>query len=326
MLKLRGTFSQNPRLAPLLDGTIKPEGIEIEFEMGQPNELHERHLRDDAYDIFEFSISHFMMTKEHPSPTGRWDWVGLPIFLSKALMTMNTLVNVASGVEHPRDLKGKRFGIPDFSMTAGLWWRAMLRALYGYHAWDTSWVVGRTFEHSHAALIGVTGVSPRIPIEWPDRRGVLNEMLQSGAIDAAYPAGAEVALDADTGKVKRMFNDGGMSYIGDFVDKTGYAPVNHTVVVQRRVLDENPWAAEALYDAFERSKQEAYRRDPSSRVLFPEQPLVGQTDRFGDDPFVSGMAANREMLTYACEQSVEEGLAAAMIDIDGLFAEALRGT
>src|SRR5438105_3961332 len=59
MLQLHGTFSPNPRMAPLIDGTVKPEGIEITFESGQAGELHERHLRDNAFDVFEFSISHY---------------------------------------------------------------------------------------------------------------------------------------------------------------------------------------------------------------------------------------------------------------------------
>ena len=73
MLQLRGTFSPNPRLAPLLDGTVKPTGIEIQFESGSAGELHETHLRDNAFDVFEFSISHYMMTREHP---GKWEWNG----------------------------------------------------------------------------------------------------------------------------------------------------------------------------------------------------------------------------------------------------------
>jgi len=57
MLKLRGAFSQNPRLVPLLDGTVKPEGIEIEWEMGAPGPMFHHHLKENDFDVFEFSIS-----------------------------------------------------------------------------------------------------------------------------------------------------------------------------------------------------------------------------------------------------------------------------
>src|SRR5437867_2176405 len=93
-LHLRGTFSNNARVRPLLEGIVKPRDIEIDWEIGQPAELHERHLRDDAFDVFEFSISHYMTTVEHPSPDGKWDWAALPIFLSKGLLCLGSLKNV----------------------------------------------------------------------------------------------------------------------------------------------------------------------------------------------------------------------------------------
>jgi 4,5-dihydroxyphthalate decarboxylase len=325
MLQLRGTFSPNPRLEPLLDGAVKPEGIEVQFESGQAGELHERHLRDNAFDVFEFSISHYMMTREHP---GKWEWTALPIFFSKAFMTLVAQVNVNSGIETAADIKGKRFGVPDYSMTAALWFRAMLRALYGTRTADNSWVIGRTKEHSHAALIGIDeeDLPKSIPISWATRRGEINELLQAGRIDVAYPAGEEVALDTSTGKLRALFPDGGRAFVQAFVEKTGFAPVNHTVVVQRRIVEENPGAAEALFDAFERSKQEAYRRNPSAAALFPRQPLAGQADVFGADPFPSGVKANLPMLQMATGQSVEDGLAPKPIDVEELFWPSLRST
>src|SRR5437762_2244914 len=100
MLQLRGTFSPNPRMAPLVDGTVQPEGIELTFESGQAGELHERHLKDNAYDVFEFSISHYMLTKQRP---GKWDWAALPIFFSKAFMTLSAQVNVNAGIADAGD-------------------------------------------------------------------------------------------------------------------------------------------------------------------------------------------------------------------------------
>ncbi len=325
MLQLRGTFSPNPRLEPLLDGTVKPTGIEIHFESGSAGELHEMHLRDNAFDVFEFSISHYMMTREHP---GKWEWTALPIFFSKAFMTLAALVNLNSGIETPKDIKGKRFGVPDYSMTAALWFRAMLRQLYGTRTADNQWFIGRTKEHSHAALIGIDedDLPKNIPIRWATRRGEINELLQSGNIDVAYPAGEEVPLDASTGNVRPLFPDGGRAFVQEFVQSTGFAPVNHTVMVQRRIVEKDPWVAEALFEAFEKSKQEAYRRNPAAAALFPRQPLEGQAEVFGTDPFPSGVKANLPMLRMATEQSVEDGLAPRPIDVEELFWPSLRNT
>jgi 4,5-dihydroxyphthalate decarboxylase len=204
----------------------------------------------------------------------------------------------------------------------------MLRQLYGTRTADNEWVIGRTKEHSHAALIGVDeSLLPKnIHISWATRQGEINELLQSGKVDVAYPAGYQVALDADTGNVKPLFPDGGRAFVQAFVESAGYAPVNHTVVIQRRILEKDPWVAEALFEAFEKSKQEAYRRDPAAAALFPKQPLAGQADAFGADPFPSGVKANLPMLRMATEQSVEDGLAPRPIDVEELFWPALRNT
>ncbi len=191
ILRLRGTFSNNPRVRPLLDGTVKPTGIEIDWESGSPADLHERHLRDDDCDVFEFSISHFMESKAQSGQ--RWDWAMLPVYRSKALLCVGSLANMHSGVERAQDLKRKRFGVPDYSMTAALWFRAMLRELYGYHPWDISWFVGRTLEHSHTELVGVSRekLTSRVSITWPDRPGALGELLLAGKIDAAWGSTGE---------------------------------------------------------------------------------------------------------------------------------------
>jgi 4,5-dihydroxyphthalate decarboxylase len=325
MLQLRGTFSPNLRMAPLLDGTVKPNGIEIAFESGQAGELHERHLRDNAFDVFEFSISHYMQTKLRP---GRWDWAAIPIFFSKAFMTLDAQANVSSGVESAADIKGRRMGVPDYSMTAALWFRAMLRELYDCHTSDVEWVVGRTKEHSHGSLLGMdeSDFPSNIKVTWPNRPGALNDMLQNNEIQVAYAAGEEVPLDKTSPKIRPLFPDGGRAFVESFVKSTGFAPVNHTVVVQRRILEKDPWVAEALFEAFEESKRVAYQRDPKAAALFPRQSLEGQAEVFGADPFKSGLAANRPMLKMAAEQAVEDGLSKQIVDIPSLFWESLQNT
>jgi len=325
MLQLRGTFSPNPRMAPLIDGTVKPKNIEITFESGQAGELHEMHLRENSFDVFEFSISHYMQTKLRP---GKWDWTALPIFFSKAFMTLDAQVNVNSGIESAADIRGKTFGVPDYSMTAALWFRAMLRELYDIHTPDVKWIVGRTKEHSHGSQLGMdeSDFPKDISVTWPNRHGAINDMLQSGEIDVAYAAGEEVPIDKSSPKIRPLFNDGGRAFVEAFVKSAGFGPVNHTVVVQRRILEKDPWVAEALFEAFEESKREAYRRNPAAAALFPRQPLEGQADIFGADPFQSGLKANRPMLKMAADQALEDGLSKDVVDIPSLFWPALQNT
>lgn len=331
MLPLRVAFSPNPRLRPLLDGTVKVPGLELEFELGQPGAMFHRHLQLDEFDVFEFSISDYLIARQKPHLRDR-RWTAIPIFLSRAFLSLNTCVNVGSGIDGFADLKGKRFGLPDYTMTAALWMRAMINELYGIRPTDIAWYLGRSHEVSHAVDLGVhRDPPPGLSLTWLDRGDALNQMLHAGDIDAAY---GDSAPDRDGGvpitegtRVKRLFaQDGGRGFITEFVSKTGFTPVNHTVLVQQRLVEKEPWLAMALFDAFEQSKQEAYHRDPGAYVLFKGDDPDRQAATFGPDPYPSGLAANRPMLAMGAQQSLKEGLTHQLTNVDELFWETVRST
>jgi len=318
MLELRGAFSDNPRLQPLVDGTVTARDIQITWEKIDPGTAFLHHLQQNDFDVFEFSISNYMMVSQLQ---GRgWDWTAIPVFLSKAMPIISSVVGERSGIEGPEDLGGKSFGMGEFSMTAGLWLRAMIDALYGIRPQDVRWYA----EDERDAILEFRGRQPKdISITWLDRPGAVMEMVQAGELDAAFAAGRRGgALPG----VKPLFADGGRSFFEAYYRKTGLTPVNHTVVVQRQVLDENPWAGQALFEALERAKQEAYRRDPSARAIFAGSDLDWQASVFGADPYPTGLAANRTMLEAAADQSNKEGLTRQPVNPDELFHESVRGT
>lgn len=324
-LELRAAFSPNPRVAPLVDGTVQPRGIELSWDSGTAGELHEAHLRESAYDVFEFSISNYIVTRERFRDL--WDWVMIPVYASKATLGLNTLVNAAAGVEGAGDLAGRRFGIPDYTMTAGLWFRAQLRELYGITAQDVDWYVGRQGEQSHGNQLGFDAQPPAGVVLHGVPGGDVNAMLQAGALDAAFPA-EDVPIDTTTGRVAPLFPDRGRRFFADYHAGTGHLPVNHVVLVQRRLVENAPWVAEALLEAFEQAKQESYRRDRAARGVFRggNDDLDWQASEFGDDPFPYGVAANVEMLSTACRQSNLDGLTSTLWDLRDFVADGVANT
>src|SRR5205823_10229460 len=91
MLKLRGCFSKNPRIYPLMEGVVRAEGIELDIDREDHGDTFAWLLDGGPSDVFEFSISHYMTTFERQDP--RWDWTALPIFLAKATPFLETRVN-----------------------------------------------------------------------------------------------------------------------------------------------------------------------------------------------------------------------------------------
>jgi hypothetical protein len=56
-LRITIAFSDNPRLDPLTDGTVKPQGIDLDFVTVEPGALFYRNLVYDEFDASEMSIS-----------------------------------------------------------------------------------------------------------------------------------------------------------------------------------------------------------------------------------------------------------------------------
>src|SRR5215472_3497675 len=96
-LRLTLAFSDNPRLDPLKDGTVKPQNLELEFVTLEPGTLFMRNLLYDEFDASEMSISETLLTVER-SDGSKWDWSALPVFLSRGHHWPYLYVNTASGI------------------------------------------------------------------------------------------------------------------------------------------------------------------------------------------------------------------------------------
>lgn len=334
-MKLTIGFSSNPRIEPLVDGTVKPDGIELDFSRINPGDLFYLNLKDDPFDVSEMSISSFSMTKER-SDGSRWQWSGLPVFLSKAFMWLNMYVNEGSKIKDLGDFSGKRVGIPDYSMTAALWMRSVLKELYGIRAGDIVWFNGRSADYSHGGELGLDQSPPSgVQLNWLKKEQSLDVMLDKGQLDAAYgvvprtgPGGASsidrhggTAIDGNP-RIRGLFKDFGRRVITDYYFKTGVIPVNHMVIVKNKVLEKDPWVALELVKAFQKSKEIAYERAKntgSGHLLFWQDDLRRQTDVFGEDPYPLGLKANRKMLEVLLRGSEDQGLTQGLSRVENLF-------
>ncbi len=98
-LRLTMAFSDNPRVQPLKDGTVKPQNIELNCVTLDASALFQRNLFYDEFDVSEMSISETLLAKERREQygQGKWDWSALPVFLSRGHVWPNLYVNAAVG-------------------------------------------------------------------------------------------------------------------------------------------------------------------------------------------------------------------------------------
>ena len=83
-LRLTMAFSDNPRVEPLKDGTIKPQNIKLDCITLEPSTLFYRNLFYDEFDVSEMSISETLLARERTDGS-KWDWSALPVFLSRGI-------------------------------------------------------------------------------------------------------------------------------------------------------------------------------------------------------------------------------------------------
>jgi 4,5-dihydroxyphthalate decarboxylase len=319
-LQLSLACSDNPRTRPIIDGRVKPDGIDLQVTILHPSEMFWRQLHFEEFDVSEMSLSSLLMAVAN----GDTRWVGLPVFTSRRFFHTGVLVTAQSGIAKPEDLKGKRIGVPEYQQTAALWARAALQQLYGIRAQDMRWWMERTEERSHGSA---TGFRPPSEIEFhyvPEEKN-LGTMLVAGELDASllYIANNNLVdrsrLDlSNDARVRRLFANQraeGISYY----QKTGFYPVNHGVVVRRKVADQHPWVPLNIFNAFSTAKDLVNEEARRAAEPYVETGLAENT-AYTRDLFPYGVKSNFELLTAITRFSTEQGLTPRVLSLEEVFA------
>src|SRR5882724_12867186 len=324
-LRLTMAFSDNPRVQPLKEGTVTPQNIELNCVTLDASALFQRNLFYDEFDVSEMSISETLLANERREQygQGKWDWSALPVFLSRGHVWPNLYVNAASGIASLSDFKGKKIGVPDYDMTAALWFRITLKDLYGIEAKDNIWYNGRTKELSHGGALGLDKAGPvGVAHHWLTVDQTLDVMLDRGEIDACtairptsrVTAGDATVIDrwggtsiAGNPRIRKLLEDDGKAVVFEYYRRTGFFQPNHHVIVQNRILREHPWVALDLFDAFQQSKHVAYERAKRyelTSLYFPGVDFHEQSAVIGPDPYPLGLRAMGRNIERAIRGSV----------------------
>jgi hypothetical protein len=97
MSKLRLTFACGPydRTLALRDGTISPEGIDLNYIASQPPDIFWRMLQFKEFEVSEMSLSN------HASlvSTGEAPFVAIPVFPSRVFRHGYFFINTEKGIK-----------------------------------------------------------------------------------------------------------------------------------------------------------------------------------------------------------------------------------
>jgi 4,5-dihydroxyphthalate decarboxylase len=302
------------RTEPLRTGDVAVDGIDLDFQtIANPREIFDRMGGKQEFDVSEFSSSEFISRYAR----GDCPFVALPVFPSRVFRHGYIYINRKAGIRSPKDLEGKRVGVPLYTMTAAVWIRGHLTHQFGVDVSKINWIEGAI---NHAGLHGDPSAPPLLkPVKIAhDAKGrSLSDLLAVGEIDAITgtqhpnPHPDIVPLFPDAKAVER-----------DFYLQTRIFPIMHLVVIRKDVYERDRAVADKLFKGFVDAKALALARMHRGHpFMLPwvHQDIHEVDEVFGGDPYPYGIEANRPTLQGLVDYMAEQDFIARRIPLEELF-------
>jgi 4,5-dihydroxyphthalate decarboxylase len=302
-------------------GLVRAEGIDHNWLTLGHHDCFARFTANREFDVAELSFAKFttQVTREDS------DIIGLPVICSRLFRFSSFYINKNSRIETVEDLKGKRIGSPEWAHSAAVYMRGWMHNEAGVKLSDVHW---------YQAGANAPGREEKVELNLPDgveitrvKERSLSDMLASGEIDCAIIARPPTCFLEGHPDVVRLYPD----YRGmeeDYYDRTRVWPIMHIIALQRRILEEDPWVARNLYDAFLDSKRRSVERllEPAvSRYPLPWLAAYARDmrDKFGGDPFPYGIEENRATWEQMALYTFQQGIAHRQFEPEEIFPKGL---
>jgi 4,5-dihydroxyphthalate decarboxylase len=307
------------RMQALYTGEVKPAGIDLNFiPIELPRPLFDRMSGGQEFDVAEYSITEF--TQRFAGEA--CPFVAIPVFPSRSFRHGFISIHRKAGVAKPKDLEGRRVGVPLYAMTAAIFIRGLLQHEYGVDLSRIHWVQGAinsTGAHGNPTVLPL--VRP-VPIEINNSGRSLSDLLEERQLDAIIGTSLPEAIRRNP-DIGRLFPDF-VELEKAYYKRTGIFPIMHLIAIRREIYERYPFVASSLYDAFVESKKIALRNMFNSRALRYMTPwLMRDIDEihevFNGEPWPYGIEPNRKTLEAVMTYLAEQALIAEPIPVDELF-------
>jgi 4,5-dihydroxyphthalate decarboxylase len=162
------------RTLALLTGEVKADGIDLNYlAIDHPREIFDRMSDAQEFDASEMSSSDYARHLAH----GGCPFVALPVFVSRVFRHGHIAVN-RKLVREPKDLAGKRIGVPLYGMTAAIFMRGLLQHDHGVDLSGVQWVEGGLNDLKSHGLPSKLPLTRPVAIEANSSGRCLNDLLE----------------------------------------------------------------------------------------------------------------------------------------------------
>jgi 4,5-dihydroxyphthalate decarboxylase len=307
------------RTRALADGSVQPDGIDLNYLDLPVEETFFRMLRYREFEVAELSLSSYTVSlfgEQRP-------FIAIPVFPSRFFRHSCIYVNANANIHTPMDLIGKRIGTPEYQMTAPVWIRGILSEHYGVPVDSVTYYTGGEEHPGRSEKIRLD-LPPNIKVQPIGATQTLSAMLASGEIDALHTARMPSTFSLRQGVVQRLFTNY-KEVEQEYYRKTRIFPIMHTVVIRRDVYEQNRWVAQALYKAFVEAQRRTYEdlyMTAALKAMLPWLTSYVEETRalMGDDFWAYGFECNRASLATFLRYHHEQGLSKRLLEPEELFA------
>ncbi len=302
-------------------GEVQAQGIDHNWLNLGHHECFARFTANREFDLAELSFAKFtaQVTRENS------DIIGLPVICSRLFRFSSFYVNRKSNIKSVEDLRGKKIGSPEWAHSAAVYMRGWMHNEMGVKLTDVHWV---------QAGANAPGRKEKVELNLPEGMQLtriadksLSELLAAGEIDCAIIARPPTCFLEGHPDVVRLFPDY-LEMEEKYYQQTKVWPIMHIIAMKKRVLDENPWAARNLLNAFQESKRRSLERllDPAvSRYPLPWLATYARrmSDMFNGDPFPYGIEENRATWEQMALYTYQQGIAHRQFTPEEIFPKGI---
>lgn len=318
-----------PRLKALTDNKVKINRCSYDISKASIGDLNSLAFSgEQTFDVSELGLIPFMLAYSNDKFR---DYSLLPIFPLRLFRHKSIFIRADGSIKKPEDLKGKKVGTAGYSSSSLTWIRGMLKDEYGIDPTDIEWVISNKDSSTEAA----GKISKQEQVQ-PEGVTISNgtvgkdesDLLLSGEVDALFHAAEPKAFFKGDPNVVRLFPDSRKAE-QDYYTKTGIFPIMHVVAVKTALLDENPWLAASIFDAYKEAKEINYIFMRKMGWAYSSLPWYGQEldetrKLMGDKYYSYGIEVNKQVLKKICKYTYDQGLSEEKLSIKDLFHKSGR--
>src|SRR6202161_2919931 len=183
MLRLSLACGDYDRTRPLVDGRVRPLGLDLTCLPMTIEEIFFRMARFREFDAAEMSLASFLVSL---SAGEQAPFVAIPVFPSRSFRHSGIYVHAGSGIERPEQLAGRTVGVAEYQLTANVWIRGILAEHYGVPVESARYRTGG---------LDAPGRHEKVALSLPDSIDIapvpvgqtLSGLLAAGELDAVSP-------------------------------------------------------------------------------------------------------------------------------------------